>query len=259
MYEGSFRRLINFDISNQNASLNQREPFITVPLYDTQNKQVKLSTNSIAFSFNEDTNYSYIVDFKTKINLSSYFGAFGASKVTTVDKSEITIIDGDTISYSNKRYRFSLIDTPELDDNFYTPIDDLFYQGFSTENKPNNLGEQAKLFVEKELKTNNIKNDVYLVQFEFQTELIDEFGRELVYVFYRDNWDNLKLINVELLREGYASFYNFEKYKKNLLIYEIPEFLYIKINNLVEMYYLFDEITESYKPDKKILLIQINI
>ncbi len=250
LYEGSFRRLINFDISNQNASLNQREPFITVPLYDTQNKQVKLSTNSIAFSFNEDTNYSYIVDFKTKINLSDEADGFNASKVTTVNKSEITIIDGDTISYSNKRYRFSLIDTPELDDNFYTPIEDLFYNQISGD-KPHNLGEQAKLFVEKELKIDNTNNDVYLVQFEFQTELIDEFGRELIYVFYKDNDSgNLKLINVELLRKGYASFYNFEKYKKNLLIYELPGLLHFKIDDTEERYNLFDEINESYKPDK---------
>ena len=251
LYEGSFRRLINFDISNQNASLNQREPFITVPLYDTQNKQVKLSTNSIAFSFNEDTNYSYIVDFKTKINLSDNPDGFNASKVTTVHKSDITIIDGDTISYSNKRYRFSLIDTPELDDNFYTPIEDLFYNQISGD-KPHNLGEQAKLFVEKELKTNITEDYVYLVQFEFQTELTDEFGRELIYVFYRDG-QNLKLINVELLRKGYASFYNFEKYKKNLLIYELPGLLHFKIDDTddaVEEYNLFDEINESYKPDK---------
>src|SRR5690554_239006 len=62
--EGSFRRLINFNVSNQNASLKNREPFLTVPLYSLSNKRITLSKNAFVFTLNDSTEYAYILDLK---------------------------------------------------------------------------------------------------------------------------------------------------------------------------------------------------
>ena len=64
LFEGSFRRLVNFKVSNQNASIENREPFLTVPLFDLQNQEIKLSKDAFVFALNDDTEHAYILDLK---------------------------------------------------------------------------------------------------------------------------------------------------------------------------------------------------
>lgn len=190
LQEGSFRRLINFEISNQNASLQHREPFITVPLYDLQGKEIFLSKNSIVFSFNEETEYSYIIDFKQEVKTIPEF-----IETILIEPEEIEkfyVVDGDTISVNGQRYRLAFIDAPELEDFVYKPFDNDF----------KTLGEEAKSKVEEILSKKNFS----IVQYDFQSEKKDQFGRPLVFVFYKEE-DEIKLLNSVIMEEGYANFY----------------------------------------------------
>jgi len=241
IFEGSFRRLINFKISNQNASIENRDPFLSVPLFNLSNREIKISKNAFVFSFNDDTEHAYILDInQTKVIKESGI-EFNEVFSLTIDKENIEsddyyVIDGDTIFANGIRYRLAYIDTPEVGDPTYKPIDSVPISNVTNVTNVSNfysMGEQAKLYTE-----NFLKNKVFkLLQFEFQPEKIDEFGRKIVFV-YCDG----KLLNIELLRMGLATFYNANKFFTKELTFKIPQI--IKING--NSFNLFDTINTAY-------------
>lgn len=234
--EGSFRRMINFEVSNQNASLGNREPFLTIPLYDKSNKEIELSRNAFVFTLNDSTNYAYILDLKQNKLDTNLIKPIYLLEDIEIDNKDNYIIDGDTISIKGNSYRLAIIDAPELNDKTFEPIKDIELDDDDFED----MGNQAKKFVKEELegKTFNV------LQYEFQSEKIDEFGRKIVFIEYvgEGEEEETKILNVELMKKGLAMFYGQTSFETNKDYY-IPDKILLKNGE----YKLFDNFKEAYE------------
>lgn len=242
LFEGSLRGLYNFKISNQNASLENRDPFITVPLYNLKNEEVKLSKNAFVFALNDDTEYAYILDPKQeKIEVEEHKSEI-LEIINNLNEEKIIVIDGDTFISKDTgiKYRLALIDTPELEDDIFEPTGENTY-GFST------MGYQAKHFSEEFLKEKS-SNDIFIVQFPFQAEKTDQFGREIVFVF-KFQGEELKCLNVDLLGEGLAHFFNQHTYERNTVDFYIPSVLNFYLNQGSNYYSLYSKINSFLEDD----------
>lgn len=254
LYEGSFRRLINFKVSNQNSSLENREPFITVPLYDLNNNEIKLSPNAYVFSLNEDTEHSFILDMKqeliTNINnkekvlhkLRRYNSKWEEYIYGEWKETSFYVVDGDTVNLKGQRYRLAIIDAPELEDKTYEP----------TSNQYSTLGEEAKSQLENFLKNGT---EFKISQFDFQSEKIDQFGRPMVYITRKETIETIIgnevihtdlniIINIKLLEQGFASIYGMNKFKTKERNFIIPKKIYFEDDS---EYSLKFELEKAYK------------
>lgn len=209
--EGSFRRLINFKVSNQNASIENREPFLTVPLYDMSNKRVTLSKDAFVFTLNDSTEYAYIFDLNQKYKQNSNRAIYLKKDYEWNDDTDY-VIDGDTVSIDGKRYRLAIIDTPELEDDSFLPVSNI--SGLPQNVNYENMGEQAKGYTELKLEGNTFD----IVQFDFQSDFKDEYNREMVFIVYKEN-EQHKILNIELLKNGLAFFYGQDRHLENREIY----------------------------------------
>lgn len=98
------------------------------------------------------------------------------------------VIDGDTIELSSgERVRYIGIDTPELRQR----------NGSAWVYDPRPYAEEAKEF-------NRNLVEGRSVRLEFDVQKRDKFGRLLAYVYLGD-----KMVNIELLKEGYAMIYTY--------------------------------------------------
>lgn len=284
LYEGSFRRLINFKVSNQNSSLQNRDPFITVPLYNLNNEEVKISENSHVFFLNEDTEHAFILDMQQTINneikmkemkpihtityepISDVQGKWIETveiitkKTNVVDGKEVItyetsyeyreislrVVDGDTINISGKRYRLAIIDAPELEDVSFDPEDK-----YDRDTNPNGFttrGQEAKKELEKILKG---LGTFRVSQFDFQSDKVDQFGRPMVFILTDD-----RVVNIEMLSNGFAGIYGIEKFSidrfsigkdENFITFKVPQNIKF-INHGEDDYFEFqDAMTSAYK------------
>lgn len=109
------------------------------------------------------------------------------------------VIDGDTIELSNKKIvRYIGIDTPELRER----------KGASWIYNPKPYAEAAKDFNKRLVEGKHVR-------LELDVQKKDKYGRTLAYVYVED-----KMINREILKEGYAMIYTYPpnvKYTKEFL------------------------------------------
>lgn len=227
LFEGSFRRLINFKVSNQNASVENREPFLSVPLFDLSNREIKLSKDAFVFALNSDTEHAFILDlYQEKITVDKYDAHFLEKDIN--NSNDFFVIDGDTIEVKGQRYRLAFVDAPETDDYSFEANDSNF----------DNLGQEAKSI------TNQFLEDPFsIVQFDFQSEKIDKFGRKLVFIIKKLGEGEYKILNLELLKNGYAHFYNFHNYDKVKVNLYVPEKVTIEETEIN----LFNETGDAYR------------
>ncbi|NCU41377.1 MAG: hypothetical protein EOM19_01470 [Candidatus Moranbacteria bacterium] len=211
LFEGSFRRLMNFKISNQNASSENREPFLSVPLFDLNNEKIKLSKDAFVFALNNNTEHAFIFDpHQEKISVKQYEDILLEEDIE--DGNDFYVIDGDTIEVKGQRYRLAFVDAPETDDD-----------SFEAKNgEYDNLGQEAKAFTKTFL-----ESKFSIVQFAFQSEKVDKFGRKIVFAI-KESGSGYKILNLELLKEGYAHLYNYHNFEKPVVDLYIPEFIKIK-------------------------------
>src|SRR5690554_4458035 len=209
--EGSFRRLINFKVSNQNASIENREPFLTVPLYDMSNKRITLSKDAFVFTLNDSTEYAYIFDLNQKSKKNSNKAIYLKKDYDWNNETDY-VIDGDTVSIDGKRYRLAIIDTPELEDDSFLPISNIV--GIKSEDKYKNMGEQSKDYTKLKLEGKTFD----IVQFDFQSDFKDEYNREMVFIVYKE-YGQHKILNIELLKNGLAFFYGQDRHLEDREIY----------------------------------------
>jgi micrococcal nuclease len=137
----------------------------------------------------------FIIILLLNINISNYHQDWTQNPYEVVD-----VIDGDTIevqgNFANFRVRYIGIDTPEL--------------GRNNQNAEC-FGDEARAFNASLLKDKK----VYL---ENDKENKDRFGRELRYVYVKNNNNEFISINEELLKNGYADILFIEpniKYKES--------------------------------------------
>jgi hypothetical protein len=208
--EGSFNSLVNFKISNNGTSIENRNPFLTIPFLDLNNREVKISQNSFLFTLNTDTEHGFILDMNQTIK-SNPFRAIFLKKDITLNNQNLYVIDGDTFIVDDVRYRLAYIDTPELEDMTYKPIHNLEFK---------NMGQESKFFTQNFLKKSN--TTISIIQFDFQSEKTDQFGREIVFVFRKEENNSYTLLNSELLKEGLAMFFNTNGFIKKEVEFFIP-------------------------------------
>lgn len=140
----------------------------------------------------EESKWFDLFDSKDQIVLASESVPKDTQKVQVV-----SIVDGDTIDIKinneTKRVRLLLVDTPETSH----PL--LGSQPY---------GQEAKDFTKSKIKK---FDTVYL---ETDIDKKDKYGRVLGYIWFKDNDNNWKMINEELIRESYARFaYAYKDYK----------------------------------------------
>lgn len=131
--------------------------------------------------------------YRGKIKFPSLFGKKYDYNNILVTK----VIDGDTVELENKeRVRFIGIDTPEIWES------DKLERDIKRTKKDKEtiirMGKAASLFTKSLVGGKRVR-------LEFDVEKKDRYGRLLAYVYLPDG----KMLNAELLREGYAQIYTF--------------------------------------------------
>lgn len=120
--------------------------------------------------------------------LSYFFHGKAASPAEGGKYKVISVIDGDTIELSGgARVRYIGVDTPETREK----------KGNIWVYHPMPYAEEAKEF-------NRRFVDGKIVRLEFDVQKKDVYGRLLAYVYVED-----KMVNIELLKEGYAMLYTY--------------------------------------------------
>lgn len=107
------------------------------------------------------------------------------------------VIDGDTIELENReRVRLIGIDTPEVWDSPKMERD--IKKGSKDRKEIIAMGKEASRFTRSLVKGKRVR-------LEFDAEKTDIYGRLLAYVYLPDG----RMLNAELLKEGYAQVYTF--------------------------------------------------
>lgn len=118
-----------------------------------------------------------------------WFGVLRKAPVPGEDSTVVGVIDGDTVELADGRtVRLIGIDTPERGDLYY---------------------DSASALTERLL----LRKDVRL---EFDSDKIDRYGRTLAFI-----WDDDKLVNREIIEQGWAWCYFFEgnlRHSRDLLV-----------------------------------------
>src|SRR5690606_37224888 len=120
----------------------------TVPFFNLRNEEVQISKNAFVFSFNDDTEHAYILDINQTKMIKSEGVEFNEVFSEVIDSEEdYYVIDGDTIFAKGIRYRLAFIDTPEVGDATYKPINSTpisSVTGIVDVSNFYSMGEQAK-------------------------------------------------------------------------------------------------------------------
>ena len=115
------------------------------------------------------------------------------ASVTFAD-SNVTVVDGDSLEIGNKRIRLLGIDAPE-----YT-------QACEDENRQTyDCGQEAKEILQKIIKEGEQKG----FKLKCAPQGKDRYNRELSVCFVGE-----KILNLEMVKEGYAVSYKDERYQK---------------------------------------------
>jgi len=127
---------------------------------------------------------SLIINFSRHINLTTQFNNSGSHNYYTVSR----VVDGDTIELSNgERVRYIGIDTPEIRER----------KGSDWIYNPMPYAEDAKAFNKNFVEGKSVR-------LEFDVQEKDKYKRLLAYVYAGD-----KMINLEMVKEGYAMIYTY--------------------------------------------------
>lgn len=172
LQEGTVKMLANLDINKSGVSLRPRMPYFnSVGRFGTDSPK-GFSQLTLQFQPHQDNSYDYFIEFDAPRS---------ARKVVTVaQKSDITVVDGDTFMYQNRRYRLALIDAPEL--------------GSAS-------GNAAKTAFETILA--NVPASAIQIHFD---GVVDIYNRPIVWLVLRASPQDV-LMNYSLLSQGFVKLY----------------------------------------------------